>query len=156
MARRGKLTPEIQREICQVIAAGNYIKVAAEYVGLPPQRIFDWMKKGENAKSGRYREFYDAVKKAQKQAEIRNVAIIQEAAQKQWQAAAWYLERKHPERWGRVRVDVNHTGEVQITHKLSDEERAKRLQFLLKQRGNGYFGNNGNIEKALPEGIGGD
>ena len=28
--------------------------------------------------------------------------LIAKAGEAQWQAAAWFLERKHPERWGRT------------------------------------------------------
>lgn len=36
------------------------------------------------------------------------VGRIREAARapKHWTAAAWYLERKHPERWGRRRLEI--------------------------------------------------
>jgi len=32
---------------------------------------------------------------------VRNVAIIETAAPRNWQAAAWWLERKNYDRWGR-------------------------------------------------------
>ena len=42
------------------------------------------------------------MKKAEKEAIARNVALIQRAAQEgNWQAAAWWLERKYFEDWGR-------------------------------------------------------
>lgn len=35
------------------------------------------------------------------------IRIIEEAAQTKWQAAAWYLERRWPERWAkRERFEV--------------------------------------------------
>jgi hypothetical protein len=36
-------------------------------------------------------------------AEERLVAYVASAARSQWRAAAWLLERRHPERWGPVR-----------------------------------------------------
>ena len=59
------------------------------------------MARGEAAKSGLYLEFLEAVKKAEASAEIRTVALIETAANQAWQAAAWWLERKHNDRWGR-------------------------------------------------------
>jgi hypothetical protein len=35
------------------------------------------------------------------EAEMRDVALIAQAAKENWQAAAWRLERKYPARWGR-------------------------------------------------------
>ena len=34
------------------------------------------------------------------EAELRDVMVINRAAQTTWQAAAWKLERKYPNRWG--------------------------------------------------------
>ena len=39
--------------------------------------------------------------------ECRLVSLVSKAAAEQWQAAAWHLERKFPDRWGRKeRLDV--------------------------------------------------
>jgi len=48
-----------------------------------------------------YVKFSNAVEKALAEAEMRDVMIIGKAASEQWQAAAWRLERKFPQRWGR-------------------------------------------------------
>jgi len=45
-----------------------------------------------------------AVEKAQAGAEMTSIALINRASEMQWQAAAWRLERKHPDRWGRKTV----------------------------------------------------
>lgn len=51
--------------------------------------------------------FADAVKRAEGQAEATYSAIVAEAAPKSWQAAAWWLERRKFEDYGRhERVDV--------------------------------------------------
>jgi len=46
-------------------------------------------------------EFLNAVKVARLQAEISANQIIRTAAPDHWQAAAWYLERTRPKRYGR-------------------------------------------------------
>ena len=99
--RPTKLTSEVQEKIVQALAAGNYLETAAAYAGVHRFTLHRWLKLGANAKSGRHRQFCDAVQTAMAQAEIRDVAIIGQAAGKQWQAAAWRLERKFPQRWGR-------------------------------------------------------
>lgn len=136
MSQRGrpkgadKLTPELQNEICRVIRAGNYIETAAAYAGISKTTLYDWMRKGRAQKRGKYRDFVTAVEKALAEAEIRDVMIIAKAAEENWQAAAWRLERKFPERWGhKTRIDANleHSGQLDHTHhidlsKLSMEE----------------------------------
>ena len=46
-------------------------------------------------------EFREAVEKARAEAEVRNVVYINEVAKTNYQAAAWWLERSFPKRWGR-------------------------------------------------------
>ena len=47
-----------------------------------------------------YLEFSDAVKKGLAQGEYRDLRTILTASGSAWQAAAWRLERRFPERWG--------------------------------------------------------
>jgi transposase len=103
MSRRTKLTEEVIETASKLIRAGNYQKVVAQYIGVDESTWYRWLQKGEKAKNKRsiYYKFYKAVKKAEAEAHARNVAVIQQAAQTQWQAAAWWLERKYPELWGR-------------------------------------------------------
>ena len=63
------------------------------------------MTKGEKAKSGKYREFVEAIKKAEHEAEVRMVAMWQKHMPENWQAIATFLERRYPDRWGRKRLD---------------------------------------------------
>lgn len=105
--RPSKLTPELQARICEAIRAGNYIETAAAYAGVHKATLYDWLKRGANANAGKFREFSDAVEKALADAEARDVALIAKAATEHWQAAAWRLERKFPDKWGRrQRLDV--------------------------------------------------
>ena len=117
--RPTKLNPELQEEICSAIRAGNYIEPSAARAGVSKHVLYDWLKKAGveldrvrrgqakglnckvSAKAQPFVDFLDAIKKAEAEAEARDVAIIAKAALKQWQAAAWRLERKHYTRWGR-------------------------------------------------------
>ena len=99
--RKSKLTPETQEAVCKAIRDGNYNHIAAAYAGIGESTFYLWMSLGERARSGKYLEFLEAVKKAEADAEVRTVALIETAAHENWQAAAWWLERKHNERWGR-------------------------------------------------------
>jgi hypothetical protein len=107
--RRSKLTPELQDKIVKVIRAGNYACIAAEYAGIGRSTFFRWLERGEAEETGSYRDFRDAVKSAEREAEIRAVATVQQHMGKSWQAAMTYLERKFPQRWGR-RLDVTSGG----------------------------------------------
>ena len=123
-----KLNYKVQEKIVQAIKAGNYIETAAAYAGINKSTLYDWLKRGEREKqrvekNPRYRirksekpyvEFSDAVEKALAEAEVRDVLLIGKAAEEQWQAAAWRLERKFPDRWGRRVLDVEHKGSLEV------------------------------------------
>lgn len=123
--RPTKLTPEIVNEISKIIRSGNYIETACAYVGINKTTFYDWLKRGAREKERvsknprakvkkseiPFVEFHDEIEKALAHSEIRDVAIIGKAAEENWQAAAWRLERKFPERWGkRERYAIEHTG----------------------------------------------
>jgi transposase len=137
MARPIKLKPEVQNKIIVAIKAGNYIETAAAYAGISKNTLYDWLKRGEREKQrvnknskakirkleADFVEFSDAIEKALAEAEIRDVTIIAKAAEEQWQAAAWRLERKFPDRWGRRKLDIEHSGEIgiKIVDDINDE-----------------------------------
>jgi hypothetical protein len=83
---------------------GNYMETAAAFAGVHKSTLYEWLKKGAKSKSGIYKEFSDAVKKALAEAEVRDVAIISQAAKESWQASAWRLERKFPDKWGKKAI----------------------------------------------------
>lgn len=120
--RKTKLTPEIERKLTSAIAAGNYHEVACSLAGISPATFYNWMKKGEQAKSGQFLEFLEAIKKAEAIAEAKRIQMITEASETNWQAAAWYLERRYPDRWGKQsKHDVNMNGEMTFKVTLPPE-----------------------------------
>lgn len=92
-----KLTPEIQDRICEALRAGNTRRDSAAHAGVSHSAFAKWIQLGKQ-KGARavYFAFADACEKAESQAIVRNVAIIQKAAETSWQAAAWWLERRRP------------------------------------------------------------
>jgi hypothetical protein len=112
MAKRGrptKLTEEVTRRIINSIRAGNYLETSAAYAGIGKVTLFDWLRRGSRQTCGVHREFWEAVEQALAEAEVRDVYIITKAAERNWQAAAWRLERKFPGRWGR-KVEIGSVG----------------------------------------------
>ena len=128
MALQSKLTPETQKKIVDAISEGNYLVTAAAIGGVTYTTLNNWMKKGESASSGAYVEFLEAVKKAEAEAEALRVSRISKAGKEgNWQADAWYLERRYPDRWGKRVQEV--TGKdggpleyVQRVQELTDSE----------------------------------
>lgn len=112
IGRPPKLTEELIEKICVLVRAGNYMETAASYVGVTRQALYNWLKKGALGRKSIYKKFADAMMKARAEAELRDVQIVSNAAANgQWQAAAWRLERRAPSRWGRRDfINAQHTG----------------------------------------------
>ncbi|MFP5109653.1 hypothetical protein ACSU6B_23285 [Neobacillus sp. C211] len=133
--RKSKLTPALIKDAEKLLKGGNYVETVCEFLGINKSTWYRWLAEGENAKSGLKREFRNAIKKAEAEAEIRLITDLQKIAEadQKWQALAWMLERKYPERWGRkdkVSADVQHSGEVvdRHEHKVSIEQKVIRTE----------------------------
>jgi hypothetical protein len=123
MAGRGrplKLTPEVQKKLLDAIRAGNYYEPACAFAGVDYSTFRRWMRVGEKARKGRFRDFYQEVKKAEAEAEARMVLQWQKQMPGNWPAIRDFLERRYPERWGRRSVDVSMkqevSGQVELKH----------------------------------------
>ena len=147
MGRPSKLTPEVTKRLTEAIRAGNYYEAACGYAGIGYSTFRAWMVKGEKAKSGKYREFVEAITRAEYEAEVRMVALWQKHMPEDYRAIRDFLERRYPDRWGRKRLDIEHSGEAKVVHqgevtvknpdnldlsRLSDEELTELEQLLEK------------------------
>jgi hypothetical protein len=99
--RKSKLTPELIKQAAQLLSAGNYVNVVCQYLGIHESTWYKWLAEGEESPSGLKREFCEAVKEASAGSEIRAITGILSAGKHSWQALAWFLERRYPDRWGR-------------------------------------------------------
>ncbi len=116
---KSKLTPELQEKILLHLRVGAYVETAAACAGIHKDTFYEWMKKGARGQQP-YVAFAQAVNKAVAESESRDLATILKAAQSQWQAAAWRLERRFPEKYGRndrLKVDakIEHDGASLLT-----------------------------------------
>lgn len=116
MSGRGqptKLTPEVLEDVRRLLPTVLYIETVADYIGVSRMSIRNWIGRGKKEKRHRdkdgkpneqeavYLEFYSVVRKALAEGEIYDAGVIKKASETQWQAAAWRLERRFPDRWGR-------------------------------------------------------
>ncbi len=148
--RPSKFTEETRRTIVSAIRAGNYRDSAALYAGIDERTFYRWMARGEAEEPG-YCQFCQDIKKAEGFAQVSSLGIIARAAvgspieymvnsagelvcgkdgkpvvlkhekDPVWTAAAWQLERKHPEKYGR-RLEstirgIGDRGEILVRHK---------------------------------------
>ena len=101
MARPTKLTPEVSQRIVTAIRAGNYAEPAARSAGISPATYYRWLERGAREEEGIHREFHDAVRKAEADAEVHAIVVIRKEMERDWRAALAYVERRYPDRWRR-------------------------------------------------------
>ncbi len=131
LGRHSKCTPEVTDKIITALRAGNYIETAAAYAGICRAALYEWLRLGARGGSEVHEKFAADVEEALAFSEVRDVAVIAKASTEQWQAAAWRLERRHPDKWGRrERVAISNdpdpespdtgTGLMEKLRKLAD------------------------------------
>ena len=134
MGRPTKLTPELQADLVRALASGAYIEAACTYVGIDDGTYRRWMAKGaEEDAPEEFRAFRVAVEKARSAVTLRMAGRILAAADDgTWQAGAWWLERSHPDQYGR-RTNLAGPNGGAIEVKTDDEDREDRLRALVQQ-----------------------
>lgn len=124
-----KLNSGMVKALAYVISKGNYAVVACQRCGIDESTYYNWIKQGDADTENRIESIYSrltkSIKKASSEAEdlmvqrLRRAAlpgVIKEVTKTdadggvstetvktggEWLAAATFLERRHPERWGR-------------------------------------------------------
>jgi hypothetical protein len=114
-----KLTPEIIQQVAELLPTLLYLESVGDCLGVSRITWRGWVKRGAKesarlAKPGArpraretlYVEFFYSYKKALAQAEADSLERVRQAGVTQWQAAAWLLERRNPQRWAANRREL--------------------------------------------------
>lgn len=120
-----KLTKDLITRIAVAVASAATLDVAAASARVDKKELREWVdralqerRRREEGEAPRKSEvlclrLLEQLEYADAAWEVRDLQIIGEAAKKWWQAAAWRLERRHPERWAqRTRTPINTKEEV--------------------------------------------
>lgn len=99
--RETKLNKEMIAEISSYIELGFTIKDTCEAVGISKETFFEWKKQGKRDKESGiksdFSDFSDSIKKGKHSVKKLMLSKIVQAADENWNAAAWWLERNFPE-----------------------------------------------------------
>lgn len=101
-----KLDDRRYKIIIEAIRGGNSRSTAFKLAGIHMDTGFDWLRYGRQnpEKFPQYVKLREDIEQAEAEFEADRVAIVKTAGDTgTWQAAAWWLERKRPEDWGRNR-----------------------------------------------------
>lgn len=114
-------SPEIREEIIGYVARGLGFGEACSLAGVSRQTMYQYMQVGaKDLRAGKESEesfFYLLIKKAEAGAELDALEKIAKAANIPafWGAAAFYLERRYPDRYGKQdRLTVNSTSRIDV------------------------------------------
>lgn len=124
--RPPELTPKLLQEILHILPTCLYLETAAAFCGVDSRSYRRWLQRGRKEQNrlespenepkpaeAIYVELLQGAQKAMAQGEILDLRVIRTAAQgivapngevvvaPQWPAAAWRLERRFPDKWGR-------------------------------------------------------
>lgn len=91
--------PKFSDEICACLVE-NYgkglpLKYCADAVGIHRNTLLNWMKKGESARSGKYRDFYLDMQRAKSKFIAHHLQKIQ--ANKSWMSSQYLLQVTDPD-----------------------------------------------------------
>lgn len=109
MGRRSKYTPETVAKIVEAIKLGATYELAAGYAGISVDTVARWQ--------AQYADFADKLREAEGRSAVMWLAKIEAAANIDWKAAAWKLERRHPQAFGKSVQDINVTHSGTINHR---------------------------------------
>lgn len=104
--------------VIEALTAGAFLDDACLYAGISRTAAYEAINKGKDSRAlleehdktpadltenqRAYLDFADAVQRARATVAVQSLAVIRQAAAKgTWQAAAWYLERTMPQKYGR-------------------------------------------------------
>jgi hypothetical protein len=128
VARPTKFTRDRQDLILQALrTTGCTLRGAAAAGGVSHGILSEWLKRGREAESGPYRIFYDQVQEAIAASESLLAGKVAAAADRDWKAAAWLLERRFPHLYA-PQVNL-----VRHVEKLSDAQLEALIQEQLSQ-----------------------
>jgi len=95
-----KLTASVQKTICRMVRAGNYLNIACAAAGISTDALSNWRKKGAAGEEP-FAAFLAELEQAELDCESALVKKWHDAAPDDWRAARDLLARRFPDRWGR-------------------------------------------------------
>ena len=129
-----KFNEQLCEELCTLHAEGLPQKSCADLVGIDRKTLYNWIQKGKNAKSGKYRQFYLNWLRASANFEREHLGHISDSSS--WLAHQYLLQVKDPETYvvaekqemeTTVKADATVNADIDIT---SDDFMAKELDIM--------------------------
>lgn len=134
MAKPTRLTPDVQTQICNYCAAGAPLPYACSAAGIPWPTCKVWLKRGRAGEQP-YAAFVAAWQRAKAAWVAGSVLRVTKAADKDWRAAAWLLERRVAEFQPRAKHQMEHSGPgggpIEVAPPIPRREAMEELRKLM-------------------------
>jgi len=92
-------THELGERLCKLVGLGVPIVVACKAEGIGKRTLYRWREFGAAGREP-YATFARKLEQGLAKAETAITLHVVRAAQRDWRAGAWWLERRHPKRYG--------------------------------------------------------
>lgn len=130
-----KFTVDVKKKLITAIQKGATYELACNYARISYGSFRSWMKLGEEQidlnNGDEYLEFFKDVKEAEGLSALVWLKKIDDGAVKNWQAAAWKLERKYPKQYGRMYQDIPKDTPID---ELSEDDLDARISEILNNK----------------------
>lgn len=95
-------TPAKAAKVIAAVRKGLPLKLAAAAGGVSFNTFVRWRNDGSNPDGPpHFRQFLNQLRQAEAEAAERYLALIEKSGKTNWQAAAWILERRYPDLFGK-------------------------------------------------------
>lgn len=126
-----KLTPETSKLICDAIKKGHSIAGACGLAEITERTFYVWINRGNEAKSGKYKQFVCDVELAKAKATQKAEKVILDVIPESPQDAKWWLTKHRPDIYvdrvyNETKVDAK--VETEVTVNLLDKVKQKRKE----------------------------
>ena len=130
--------PKFSEEICECLVE-NYgkglpLKYCADAVGIHRNTLLNWMKKGETAKSGKYRDFYLDMQRAKSKFIAHHIGKIQD--NKSWMSSQYLLQVTDPDEFvvaEKQKIESETKATIQAEVDMSDPRIQENDLAILKE-----------------------
>ena len=131
------LDTQLTERLLNAIRLGSYIEHACYYEGINARTFRMWRKTATEGIEP-YKSFWVEVTKAESEAIVRRLGRIEKAGQDgNWQADAWVLERKYPDKFGRrdrLELSGDPNAPIEIELNWSDGAKLDRENEIVIQK----------------------
>ena len=148
--------PKFSEEICECLVE-NYgkglpLKYCADAVGIHRNTLLNWMKKGETAKSGKYRDFYLDMQRAKSKFIAHHIGKIQD--NKSWMSSQYLLQVTDPDEFvvaEKQKIESETKATIQAEVDMTDPRIQENDLLILKELIGDKSANNSGGDKPTTE-----